>query len=444
MPDDYRPEVESPVTPIHPHCRCRYIPVSQSAANLSEQGFDIFDGRASKFGQVSGQLDFEGWLNRMEARRPDFVKGWLGPTRYKLWKNHGFNLSDFVDGDDPSNILNLDQLPALESLEPSGVGVGTDEVEDLRNAPIRTALDEMPDRAGTPDNPGPMLQEMNTAFEKNKEFHKLDARIKALRQKMDNIGRQQRREIERLKEEFPDLDPLELQNKGRVPELEERWNELHNQKWNLMDQRDELREARWDKIRRVLETDNPADPDIDIDYTSAIKNQRRTDADEAYQFTKSIVDDDAVERWNDLDWHGCQKRRAFHEQIRGVTSEIHMPKRSQRSSYAHELGHWIGHSDKHIHDRAEEFLLHRWSGAEPTGLPGSGTQFGVELYLPDEWMDKYMGKWYGSPVDVGPGKSRATEIVSMGVEWLHKNPREFAQRDPEMFNFIVALLRGEI
>jgi hypothetical protein len=36
----------------------------------------------------------------------------------------------------------------------------------------------------------------------------------------------------------------------------------------------------------------------------------------------------------------------------------------------------------------------------------------------------------------------ATEVVSMGVEYLYADPAKFARDDPEHFRFIVNLLRG--
>jgi len=51
----------------------------------------------------------------------------------------------------------------------------------------------------------------------------------------------------------------------------------------------------------------------------------------------------------------------------------------------------------------------------------------------DDFFSAYAGKDYGEA---------ATEILSMGAEFLYSNPYEFARVDPEYFDFIVNILRG--
>ena len=47
----------------------------------------------------------------------------------------------------------------------------------------------------------------------------------------------------------------------------------------------------------------------------------------------------------------------------------------------------------------------------------------------------YCGKYYGA---------NDSEITSMGVELLYKDPVGFAKKDPEFFRFIVGQLRGSL
>ncbi len=40
------------------------------------------------------------------------------------------------------------------------------------------------------------------------------------------------------------------------------------------------------------------------------------------------------------------------------------------------------------------------------------------------------------------GNRYATEVLSMGLEFMYNRTAEFARRDPEMFDFIFDLVRG--
>ena len=64
-------------------------------------------------------------------------------------------------------------------------------------------------------------------------------------------------------------------------------------------------------------------------------------------------------------------------------------------------------------------------------------EIGNEDGFRDAFGDRaaYVGKDYGR---------RATEIVSMGLEELYRNPAVFAGNDPEYFKFTVGLLRGTL
>jgi hypothetical protein len=53
----------------------------------------------------------------------------------------------------------------------------------------------------------------------------------------------------------------------------------------------------------------------------------------------------------------------------------------------------------------------------------------------DEFFDHYCGKYY---------KDGATEIISMGLEKMYKDPIAFLDKDPEYFEFIVKVMWGDL
>jgi len=65
-----------------------------------------------------------------------------------------------------------------------------------------------------------------------------------------------------------------------------------------------------------------------------------------------------------------------------------------------------------------------------------------EVALPDRWVelggDLYSGKVYRDEF----GRDTASEILSMGLERLYKDPALFHSTDPEYFHFTVNSLRN--
>ncbi len=59
----------------------------------------------------------------------------------------------------------------------------------------------------------------------------------------------------------------------------------------------------------------------------------------------------------------------------------------------------------------------------------------------DKWWarggDHYSGRYYTDKA----GKIIATEILTTGLQRLHRSPIEFFTSDPEFFNFVVTILR---
>lgn len=140
--------------------------------------------------------------------------------------------------------------------------------------------------------------------------------------------------------------------------------------------------------------------------------------------------------------------RAFsfiHPAQDGPGTGIYVPDEDSVSTFIHEMGHQLeGRTPKTL-SNALEFVRYRIEDAgtpnvsmrEATGIKsyheteiGNEDSFGKALTRNRAF---YAGKTYWDT---------ATEIVSLGVEELHNDPVQFAQKDPEFFKFIVGTLRG--
>ncbi len=127
-------------------------------------------------------------------------------------------------------------------------------------------------------------------------------------------------------------------------------------------------------------------------------------------------------------------KRAFH---RG--GEIHVNSRTSVSTVMHEITHGTEQQTPSILEAARRFLLKRANGERTRTLrrlTGNPRYRADEYAFEDEFAKRgghhYMGKDYGS---------RATEILTMGIERLHADPLGFASDDPEYFDFVLSTLQ---
>jgi hypothetical protein len=107
------------------------------------------------------------------------------------------------------------------------------------------------------------------------------------------------------------------------------------------------------------------------------------------------------------------------------------------SVVAHEITHITERQNKAVLQAAMDFLAKRAAGEKSKSLKSlTGAN-----YRRDE--KAYKDKWeeLGGRVYTGKVYPDATEILTMGIERLHRNPAEFYQSDPEFFEFIIKTLQ---
>jgi hypothetical protein len=112
--------------------------------------------------------------------------------------------------------------------------------------------------------------------------------------------------------------------------------------------------------------------------------------------------------------------------------EMKMHQTAGPSTYIHELGHII-EDQLGLHDKCFGFLVGQVRGL-PVEHMGAGYE-PDEFAVKDDFRHKYTGKIY---------PYRATEILSMGLEELYRNPYGFAKESPRHFWFTIAALQGKL
>jgi SPP1 gp7 family putative phage head morphogenesis protein len=112
---------------------------------------------------------------------------------------------------------------------------------------------------------------------------------------------------------------------------------------------------------------------------------------------------------------------------------IQLDTRASEATVVHELGHFLENARAVNFQKAKAFFLRRTKDEKPTKLKDLFPRFNYrpdEVVLKDKFFDPYVGKIYNS----------ATEVISMGIEWLLIDPLEFIAKDPEHFDLICDIL----
>jgi hypothetical protein len=103
----------------------------------------------------------------------------------------------------------------------------------------------------------------------------------------------------------------------------------------------------------------------------------------------------------------------------------------------HELGHAIESQATGVQQAAIDFRNSRTVGEKPVTLKSIYPSRGYdssEVTLKDNFKEAYAGRVYTG--------QKNTEIISMGLESLYRDPIKFAKDDPEYFKFIINAVQG--
>jgi len=202
----------------------------------------------------------------------------------------------------------------------------------------------------------------------------------------------------------------------RSLELSDKWTALSNKRITL-------ESTIKQRLRRELYIDNPAA--LEARQVSRFTGPRKKNIELGVsEFRKMVgtgtIDDAFVEI------KAGGRGRSSH--LKGT---IRMTTSAGTKTTVHELGHFLEFSDPDVHEKALAFYDSRTAGEKAEWLGDDYDR--SEVTRRDKFLHPYMGKEYGR---------RATEIVSMGMEYYWDDPRTFAREDPEYFDFIFDLLRG--
>ena len=117
---------------------------------------------------------------------------------------------------------------------------------------------------------------------------------------------------------------------------------------------------------------------------------------------------------------------------------VRLDPQSPAATVAHEFAHAIEYADPRTLRATKSFLRMRANGAPPIPLKSLGNAYrGDEYAYEDNWEAR------GGSIYSGKSYVEATELLSMGLNRIVRDPVSFAALDPEYFSFVVQTLHGD-
>lgn len=124
-------------------------------------------------------------------------------------------------------------------------------------------------------------------------------------------------------------------------------------------------------------------------------------------------------------------------------NEVYITPDDPPNTVVHELGHMLEKHVPGVSEAVQRFLEYRVGNEEPVQMKQFSSGFGSDEYGRKDNFDVYFSEvnayYVGKQYEWG-----ATEILSMGLEALYKDPIGFCNADPEYVKFIIGILDGSL
>jgi len=212
-------------------------------------------------------------------------------------------------------------------------------------------------------------------------------------------------------------NPEYIEINKRIAEIENRKQAIENEK--LVEQ------------RKTLYVENPSL--MSATYKSRDKAVLEKQKQGVAEFNNLVSKDLSI---ISVSMRTTSQNRSYYDNNNGV----YLNKNRPVSTVIHELGHHLEHSDPYVFEKALQFYDKRTQGEKAeklSTLTGIKSYKSYEKARKDNFVSPYMGKEY---LDKN-GNRVATEIISMGMEYMWKDPVGFSQADPDYFDFMIDVLR---
>lgn len=289
--------------------------------------------------------------------------------------------------------------------------------------------------------------------ERIKQYSYGDAKLEALAE----AGKEWKEVRSRVEEINNEIDRLQVENRTAKSKVvaanTKRVKELQRERAEVQDRWDQARDAVAGKVREALELrDGPA---VAVSFTDISPGTRAGASPAAPELQPGGRNPEVAARAAQAASliSGIARpgrgdpvvRRALGvaSDVRAYCGKDHIAVSPEDGLHVfiHELGHALEH-DLGVHARVKEFLNHRVGNEPLTPLSRLGTGYRDDEMGRKDNFDKvfdgvaayYVGKEYPN----------GTEILSMGLEEMFRDPAGFAAKDPEFAKFVVGILDGSL
>jgi SPP1 gp7 family putative phage head morphogenesis protein len=423
----------TPLPPLHPNCRSALVPVVNMAGTNVRS---VVDPGAKRAG-------YNGWLKEQPVGVQNAL---LGKTRAQLWRDGKVTLAELIGTD--KRTLTLAQLRDFMARRDASPLPVPPPVKPLPVRPPRVRPQPpaavVPPPIPTPP-PAPAVRPLHTLTAQ--EFaDKLGARLDLIDEEAAARLTELRREVNRLRFDANHARDQYYKSFGLTQDekdqLGKAWTAALTEK-NAAQARLDTVEL-WVKVegrktvtamlREAAEGAAAADGDalrvgLDAAPFRVLKGtdaSRNAKAEQARAWLADVFPMRRTESAPEVKLVSNRGRRAFYR-----SGEIHMSKDNGVDVYVHELGHAI---ERQVTGTATKFGAwvrnNRASSFTTVRLPGYDRK---EQFLPGRFMHAYMGKVY-------PG-DMFTEVLTMGLETLYRNPGKFFADDPAFLRDLLHYLR---
>lgn len=214
----------------------------------------------------------------------------------------------------------------------------------------------------------------------------------------------------------------------------------------IVDDRAKVDQQILNEQRKLLFADKPSEHEISV-QSSVNRLPMKTVRDGLEQFKNLIPKDLLSTRligidstFNDvLNYRAMGATRSWFNPNDNI---VYLRDTVPTSVVIHELVHWLEDKNSSLNKLAVQFLDRRTQGESEVNL---NTLFPNQGYGANETakLDKFDIPYMGKSYTKNDG-SRTTEILTMGIEGIWKDPRSFIYKDPDYFEFIMKDILGKI
>jgi SPP1 gp7 family putative phage head morphogenesis protein len=417
-----------------------------STVSVLDERFKILDKDSTRSARdpetgevykVDSQRTYYDWLKGQPANVQDSI---LGPTRGKLLRDGGLTSKRFAELQLSKNFqpMTLAEIKAIEPIAFEKANIDWEKAGtapkpiDLRYSPEGKGVSKVtgPDASFRPPTSKPtvdQVQEQWAAIQDSNEFKSkvqakadLDKKVIAARTAYSDIDTA----FTNALKGDPDWDKVaKLKSKKR--ELGSRVVELASNQKQLAK---ELKQYQHEKIHTLVfpTTNAPLNARISDQYVKT--KTAKSNFEKLKTEASKMLHADVVKKIGPVDIIVKKGSRAYYTNGR---KEIGLANLTKTETFIHEFGHALEYQFPNAKKQALAFRKSR-IGNEKLSPIFKGKK---EVGWKDGFFDHYCGKYY---------EDGATEIISMGLEKMYKDPIIFLNKDPEYFEFIIKVMWGDL